>query len=186
MNMAGNGARALIFLVNIAFSLYIAALFMRIILQRLGADYYNPLVQFIVRITNPVVSPLRRLIPGVAGWDFAAFLVAVVCAFVNAWIVLSLLGLGGYGPLLARYAGTKLLAVLINLYIFTILVQALMSWFNPGRYNPLVVVLWRMNEPLLRPVRRLLPALGGFDLSPLIVIVVLEAFSIFLGLPGYL
>ena len=184
--MAGNGARALIFLVNIAFSLYMAALFARIILQRLGADYYNPIVQFIVRITDPIVKPLRRLIPGVAGWDIAAFLIAVLCAFVNAWIVLSLLGLGGDGPLLAHFAGTKLLAVLLNLYIFTILIQALMSWLNPGRYNPVAAVLWRMNEPLLRPVRRLLPPFGGFDLSPLIVIVVLEAVSILIGLPGYL
>lgn len=186
MNMAGNGVRALIFLVNIVFSLYIAALFMRIILQRLGADYYNPIVQFIVRITNPVVKPLRRLIPGIAGWDAAAFLIAIACAFANAWIILSLLGVGGYGPFLLRYAGSKLLAVLINLYIFTILIQALMSWFNPGRYSPITAVLWRMNEPLLRPVRRLLPPLGGFDFSPLIVIIVLEAFSILIGLPGYL
>ncbi|MGH8224602.1 MAG: YggT family protein, partial [Gammaproteobacteria bacterium] len=94
--------------------------------------------------------------------------------------------LGGDGPFLVRYAGTKLLAVLINLYIFTILIQALMSWLNPGRYNPIAALLWRMNEPLLRPVRRLLPPLGGFDLSPLVVIVVLEAVSIFIGLPGYL
>ncbi|MGH8161966.1 MAG: YggT family protein, partial [Gammaproteobacteria bacterium] len=77
--------------------------------------------------------------------------------------------------------------VLVNLYIFTILIQALMSWLNPRQYNPLAVLLWHVNEPLLRPVRRLVPRLGGhFDLSPLIVIVILEAISIFLGLPGYL
>lgn len=185
--MVGNGTRALIFIVNIVFSLYIAALYLRIILQRQRADYYNPAVQFIVRVTDPVVRPLRRLVPGLAGWDVAAFLIAIVCAFVNIWILHYLVGLGFAGQLLARDTAMKLLAVLINLYIFTILIQALMSWINPGRYSPVAVLLWRMNEPLLRPVRRLIPPLGGsFDLSPLIVIVILEALSIFLGLPGYL
>jgi YggT family protein len=185
--MTENGAHALIFLVNIVFSLYIAALYLRIILQYQRADYYNPAVQFIARVTDPLVRPLRRVLPGIAGWDIAAFLIAIVCAFVNVWIVHYLVGLGFPGPLVARDTGMKLLAVLINVYIFTILIQALMSWLNPGRYNPLAVLLWRMNEPLLRPVRRLIPPLGGhFDLSPLIVIVILEALSIFLGLPGYL
>ncbi|MGH8272853.1 MAG: YggT family protein [Gammaproteobacteria bacterium] len=185
--MVGSGARALIFIVNIVFSLYIAALYLRIILQHQRADYYNPAVQFIARVTDPVVRPLRRLIPGVAGWDIAAFLVAIVCGFINVVIVHYLIGIGLAGPLLARDTGMKLLAVLLNLYIFTILIQALMSWINPGRYSPVAALLWRMNEPLLRPVRRLIPPLGGtFDLSPLIVIVILEALSIFLGLPGYL
>jgi YggT family protein len=185
--MTSNGARALIFIVDIVFSLYIAALYLRIILEHQRADYYNPAVQFIARITEPPVRPLRRLLPGLAGWDIAAFIVAIVCAFINVLIVHHLVGIGLVGTLIARDTGFKLLAVLINLYIFSILVQALMSWLNPGRYNPLAVLLWRMNEPLLRPVRRLIPPLGGtFDLSPLIVIVILEAISIFLGLPGYL
>jgi len=185
--MSTNGTRALIFIVNIAFTLYIAALYMRVILQRLGADYFNPVVQFIVRITDPLVRPLRRVIPGIAGWDVASLLIAIALAFLNAWLVLSLAGFGPPGLFLARYAGHKLLGVLLNLYIFSILIQALLSWINPGHYNPFAAVLWRMNEPLLRPVRRVLPPIGGtFDLSPLVVIIILEALSIFLGLPGYL
>ncbi len=185
--IGGNGARALIFIVNIAFSLYIAALYLRIILERQHADYYNLAVQVIARLTHPPVKPLRRLIPGVAGWDIAALLVAIVCAFLNVWIVHSLVGIGLDGTFVVRDTALKLLAVLVNLYIFTILIQALMSWLNPRQYNPLAVLLWHVNEPLLRPIRRLIPPLGGhFDLSPLIVIVILEAISIFLGLPGYL
>lgn len=185
--MSVSGARALIFLVNVVFTLYIAVLLVRAILQRLRADYYNPIIQFIVRITDPLVRPLRRLIPGVGGWDIACLLVAVACAFLDAWLVLSLAGFGAQGLLIARFAGAKLLAVLINLYIFSILIQALLSWLNPGHYNPLAAVLWRLNEPLLRPVRRLIPPIGGtIDLSPLLVIIALEALSIFLGLPGYL
>lgn len=185
--MTANGARALIFIVNVAASLYIAALYMRILLQRLGADYYNPVVQFLVRITNPPLKPLKRLIRGVAGWDLAALLLAVACAFLNAWIVLWLAGYPEAGALIAQYAGRKLLAVLINLYILSILAQAVMSWINPGRYNPVTAVLWRMNDPVLRPVRKVLPPIGGtLDLSPLVVLIALEALSIFLGLPGYL
>ncbi|HEX5314767.1 MAG TPA: YggT family protein [Gammaproteobacteria bacterium] len=184
--MSGNGVRALIFVVNVAFSLYIAALYLRILLQRLGADYYNPLVQLVVRASDPLVRPLRRLLPSPGGWDFASFVLAVACAFLNAWLVLLLLGFASAGDLLLRYAGMKLLAVLVNLYIVTILIQALMSWLQPRRYSPLALVLWRLNEPLLAPVRRILPRLGMFDLSALVVLVVLEALSIFLGLPGYL
>lgn len=185
--MLGNGTRALLFIINIVFTLYIAALYLRIILQYLRADYYNPLVQFIVKITDPVIKPLRGPLPGFKGWDVAAFVVAILCAVLNTWIVHTLVGIGPDGPLFARDAGLKLLAVLINLYIFTVLIQVLMSWLSPRQYNPIMALLWRVNEPLLRPVRRLIPPLGGtFDLSPLIVIVALEALSIFLGLPGYL
>lgn len=185
--MIDNGTRALIFIVNIFFTLYIAALYLRVILQRQKADYYNPAVQFIVKVTDPLVKPLRRLIPGVGGWDIAAFVIAVLCAVLNVWILHAMIGVGPDGPLLARDTGLKLLAVLINLYIFTILIQVLMSWLSPRQYSPVAVLLWRMNEPLLRPIRRLIPPLGGtIDLSPLIVIVALEALSIFLGLPAYL
>lgn len=185
--MQTNGSQALIFLVNIVFTLYIAALFMRIILLRLRADYYNPVVHFIARITDPPLRPLRRLIPAFGGWDVAAMLLAIVCAFVCGFLVLHLAGLGIPWLLIASYTGKKLLAVLINLYIFAILVQAVLSWLGPRQYNPLTLILWRMNEPLLRPVRRMLPPLGGaFDLSPLVVIIALEALSILLGLPGYL
>lgn len=185
--MQTNGAQALIFLVNLVFTLYIAALFLRIILLRLRADYYNPLVHFIARITDPPLRPLRKLIPAFGGWDIAAMVLAVVCAFVCGLLVLHLAGFGTPWVPIAQYTGRKLLAVLINLYIVSILVQALMSWLGPRQYNPLVIVLWRMNEPLLRPVRKIVPPLGGtFDLSPLIVIVALEVVSIFLGLPNFL
>lgn len=185
--MQANGARALIFLVNMVFTLYIAALFLRIILLRLHADYYNPLVHFIARITDPPLRPFRRIIHAVGGWDIAAMVLAIVSAFVCGFLVLHLEGLGMPWLLIGRYTGRKLLAVLINLYIFSILFQALMSWLGPRQYSPVAVILWRINEPLLRPVRRIVPPLGGtIDLSPLIVILLLEVLSIFLGLPMYL
>lgn len=185
--MQANGAHALVFLVNIVFTLYIAALFLRIILLRLRADYYNPLVHFIARITDPPLRPFRKIIPAFGGWDIAAMVLAIVCAFVCGFLVLHLSGLGTPWLFIASYTGRKLLAVLVNLYIFSILIQALLSWLGPRQYSPLAVILWRVNEPLLRPIRRIIPPLGGtFDLSPLVVIVLLEALSIFLGLPMYL
>ncbi len=182
-----NGTGALLFLVNIFFTLYIGALYLRILLQRLGADYYNPLVRFIVRISDPPLKPLRRIIPPVAGWDIAALVIAIALAFLNAWVDATILGFGIYTPQIIRFAGMKLLSVLINLYILSILIQALLSWFNPSQYNPLLVLLWRLNEPLLRPLRRLIPPIGGtLDITPLIAILLLEVLSIFLRLPGFL
>lgn len=185
MNLNARGV--LLFLVNVVFSIYIATLYLRILLQRLGADYYNPLIQFIVRITDPLVRPTRRIIRPIAGWDLASLLIAVAIGFLNAWIVTKLYGIHLRPENLIRYAGMKLLAVLINLYVVSIVLQALLSWFNPNQYNPLLVLLWRLNEPLLRPIRRIIPPIGGtVDISPVIAILLLTVFSILLRLPGFL
>lgn len=185
MNLNARGA--LLFLVNVVFSVYIATLYLRILLQRLGADYYNPLIQFIARVTDPLVRPTRRIIRPVAGWDLASLLIAIALGFLNAWIVSKLYGLHLRPEYLVRYAGMKLIAVLINLYIFTIVIQALLSWFNPNQYNPLLVLLWRLNEPLLRPIRRIIPPIGGtLDIAPLIAVLLLCVFSVLLRLPGFL
>lgn len=185
--MAGGGARALAFLINIGFSLYIAAVLLRLILQKTGADWYNPIVQFLVRITQPILGPLHRIIPSYRGWDIAAFLFAVALTAVEQWLLFTLARFPLVPRLYIRIVVLKFIGILINLYVFTIIVQALMSWFRPQQYNPVAAVLWRMNEPILRPIRRIIPPLGGtIDLSPLIAIVILEAIAIALNVPVFL
>lgn len=163
-----------VFLVNTLFGLYIGAVMLRLLLQLTRADFYNPLSQAIVRLTNPVLRPLRRYIPAVGKIDSASVLLMVVLQIVNVWIVGAMLGLRlGLPALLVATVG-ELLSKFVYLYMFAIIIQAVASWVAPGSYNPVLGLIGSVTEPLLRPIRRILPNLGGLDLSPLVAIVLLQ------------
>ncbi|MGD8379496.1 MAG: YggT family protein [Gammaproteobacteria bacterium] len=175
--------QALVFLINTLFGLYILAVMLRFLLQAVRADFYNPVSQIVVKVTSPLLLPLRRLIPGYRGIDFAAIVLMLILQLLNGIVLMLIFSM----PLSAMaswsllvWAVVKLITTLLNLYFFTILIQALLSWITPGTYNPLMSVLWSLNEPLLRPVRRVIPPLGGLDLSPLFVIIALQFLNILL------
>lgn len=171
---AGNAAT---FLITTLFGLYLLAVMLRFLFQLTRADFYNPISQFIVRITNPLLLPLRRVIPGVAGIDLAS----VVLMMLIQTLELSLTyWISGYGP---HFAGLivlaigKLLSLAVSIFFFSILIQVIISWVNPGAYNPITSLLYSLNEPLLAPARRMIPPLSGLDLSPLVVIIILQLVS---------
>lgn len=176
------GTQALVFIINTLFGLYTAAVLLRVLLQWVRADFYNPLSQAIVKLTNLPLKPLRRVIPGWRGIDFAGLLLAACVQLVNALLILWLLGISA--SILAIVIGTllRVLYVLLELYVFSIVIEALLSWTGQGHYNPVSRTLAQLNAPLLRPVRRLIPPLGGLDFSPLVVIIVLQALIIWLPL----
>ena len=161
----------LIFLVQVIFGLYALVVMLRFLLQWVRADFYNPVSQFIVKATSPLLNPLRRVIPGVGGKDIASL--------VLAWLVLTLqilltLSLGGQGfqPLMALLlALPQLLELGINIFLYSILIMVIISWVNPGGHNPAIGILYSLTEPLLRPARRLIPPMGGLDLSPMVVMI---------------
>lgn len=164
----------LAFLVSTLFSLYILAVMLRFLLQLTRADFYNPLSQFIVKITAPVLRPMRRVIPGWGGLDVAALVLMLVLQMLSVWLVFLLSG-HAIGPLaLLVVAVAQLVDLTFNVFIFAILIQAILSWITPGTYNPVTSVLFSLTEPLLRPVRRRMPPIAGFDLSPLVVILGLQ------------
>lgn len=184
--MGGRGIEALIFIVNVVLGLYTAAVMLRFLLQWARADFYNPICQAIVKITSPLLLPLRRIVPGWRKLDFAAVVLIIIVQVVNVALVLWLLRLPLPAGLITWWVFLKIIFVLVNLYFVTILVEAILSWVNPSPRNPLVSVLWSLNAPLLRPARRLIPTLGGLDFSPLVVLIVLEVINILLPLPGVL
>lgn len=166
-------ATPVIFLIDTLFGLYILVIMLRFLLQTARADFYNPISQFIVKATNPALRPLRRLIPGWGGIDIAS----LVLLFAVQCVALVLLGLisGAFGaglsiPGLILASITKLVSLLLYIYLFGIFILALLSWINPGSYNPVATVIAGLTEPLLRPARRLIPPIGGVDLSPMAVI----------------
>ena len=161
------------FLVQALLGLVLLALLLRFLLQLCRADFYNPLSQVIIRATQPVLRPLRRVIPGSGRVDGASLLLALVVQCLILGLVAALRGMPlGPGGLLF-WALAELLALVLNIFFVTVVVQALLSWFNPGR-NPLATVLYSLNEPLLGPARRLLPPLSGLDLSPVLVLLGLQ------------
>lgn len=158
-----------VFLVSTLFGLYILAIMLRLILQMVRADFYNPVSRFIVKITNPPLKPLRRFIPGFAGIDMASVLVMMVLQMLQFFIITLLRNFPSPDILgLALYAFVELISLSFYVFLFSIFILALLSWINPGQYNPINNLLHQITEPLLRPVRRLLPPMSGMDLSPML------------------
>ena len=180
--MNGNLAAAILFLVNTLFGLYAMVVLLRFLLQLVRADFYNPLSQFVVKATNPLLRPLRRAIPGAFGIDFAALLLFYLVALVTVALLAAIAGISLPVMWLLGYAFLKCILLVLHLYFFTILVQAILSWFSPG-WSPVAVTLHTLNAPLLRPFRKIIPPLGGIDLSPLFAIILLQFLTFLVPLP---
>jgi YggT family protein len=171
------------FLIQTAFGLYVLAVMLRFLLQWVRADFYNPVSQFLVKVTSPVLRPLRRVIPGYAGIDFAAIVLMLGLKLVEWWLVLWLKGIAPAAGGVFFLAVADLLSLVVNVFLVAILIQVILSWVNPGAHNPVSSLLWRLNEPLLGPARRLLPPISGLDLSPILVVVVLQLLKYLLVAP---
>ncbi|MCW9004168.1 MAG: YggT family protein [Gammaproteobacteria bacterium] len=159
------------FLIDILFHLYTVLLMLRLILQLVKADFYNPVCQFIVKSTNPVVIPLRRFIAGIWGIDFATLL--LIFAFTASKILL-VSGLSGFDVSIAAVIISTLIETImltLDIFLFAIIIQALLSWINPDPYNPVVSLLNYLTWPVLKYFRKLLPPVSGFDLSPIFAII---------------
>ena len=169
--------RALEFVVRTLFQLAIIVFLLRFILQWVRADFRNPLCQAVIRISNPVVVPLRRVIPGWGGADLAT-LVAAFLIQILALVVVHV-GINGYPfpPVIALLISAirQLLVTTLQMYFFLILFFALFSWFAPSTYHPVMYVLHTVSEPVLRPVRRVIPPIGGLDLSALALLIAIQA-----------
>ncbi len=184
--MYDNANNALLFLIDTVFALYIIVVLLRILLQLTHADFRNPVSQFVWQATGPPVGLLARGIPRWRNFDVPAAVFVVLLCFINIEIDLWLnaLDLSAQPAMALWWAVLKALVLVCNLYFFTILIQALMSWLSPGQHSPATAVLWSINEPVLRPVRSRLPTIGGLDLSPLVVIILIQVVSRLLPLPG--
>jgi YggT family protein len=163
-----------VFLINTVFGLYILIVMLRFLLQLVRGDFYNPVSQFLVKATSPVLVPLRRVIPGLFGIDFASVLLLLVLQILQIVLVGLIKGYA-FQPLgLVVMSIAELASLTLNIFFFSILIQVILSWVNPGTYNPVTSLLYSLNEPLLGPARRLIPPVSGFDFSPLVVGVALK------------
>jgi len=171
-----------ILLIHITFDLYLLLILLRLLLQFLRADFHNPLCQLILKLTDPAVMPLRRIIPSIRAFDTATFTFAILVAAIKLMLLLMVTH-GKLPPfyVLALWTFMGIVKQTINIFFYAIIIQALLSWIAPNRPNPLTHILFRLTSPVLGYARRLIPPVSGFDLSPLPVILVLLIFSRFIA-----
>lgn len=176
--MPSNVTSAIVFIVNAVTSLYLLVLLLRFWMPFLQADFRNPLAQGILRLTSPLVVPVRRIVPPLGRLDTATVLVAFVIQYITVFLLLIIVGqTAGFVPI-AVTAVVKLVVLSINLFVYAIFIRVILSWVAQGAYNPATAIIATLTEPVLRPFRRLLPPMGGFDLSPIIAIILLLAATI--------
>jgi YggT family protein len=163
------------------FHLYIMIILLRFLLQVARADFYNPISQFLVKATMPVLKPFRRLIPGIGGVDVAAIVVVLLLQLL-ATTLLALAG--GYSIpnpfLMLAWAAIGTLNMVCSIYFFSIIVSIVLSWVAPNTYNPIALLLNQLTEPVMAPLRRIIPPMGGLDLSPIFVFLLINVLQIIL------
>ena len=176
--MGGHVGNAATFLIETLAGVYILIVMLRLLLQWVRADFYNPLSQFIVRATQPVLAPMRSALPSVGGLDLGCVVLLVALQFAELWLITGILGHRVAIIALLVLAVAELVQLAVYIFLFSILIQVIMSWINPNSYNPLLSVLYSLNAPLLAPARRIIPPMGGLDLSPIAVMVALQLVGI--------
>lgn len=168
---------ALFFLISTLFNLYLMVVLLRLWLQSARADFYNPLSQFVVKATNPLLIPMRRLLPSIGKLDTASLVLALLVA-TGKVITMQLLLSGGVGLSTTLFGA---IAVLIkesfSLLFWVVVIRAILSWFSQGR-NPMEHLLHQLTEPLLAPIRRIIPPVGGLDMSVLVLLLGLQFLEI--------
>lgn len=167
--------QALEFIIAALAQLVILVFLLRFWLPVLRVDFRNPVSQAILRITSPLVVPLRRVLPAVGRADTAT--VVVLLALQTVTVVLLAMLRGGLPPLpaVALVVLVELAVHSLYLFFFVVLISVILSWVAPHNYNPVVGMVNAMAEPVLRPFRRLLPSLGGLDISPVFALIGLQA-----------
>ena len=170
------------YLIQTVLSLYLLAMLLRFLLQLVKADFYNPISQFLVKITSPLVVPVRKIVPGFGGLDLATLLLSLALQIVAIAAVLMLNGFALPNPLqLLLWGVLGLVGLLVNIYFFALLAMIILSWVAPGSSHPAVYLLHQITEPVMAPVRKIVPPLGGLDFSPIVVFILINIIQIALG-----
>lgn len=163
-----------IFLIDTIFSLYILAVLLRFLLQWCNAEFYNPISQFLIKITHPPLKILRRFVPSVGKIDTSSLVLVMLLQMLADFSILILKGVTISIGALIIVSFTQLVSMLFNIFIFAIFARAILSWLNPGTFDAASSILYSLTEPVLATCRRFIPDIGGIDLSPLAALVLLQ------------
>ncbi len=172
---------ALVFIINTIAQLYLLVMLLRFWLPWLRADFRNPIAQGILRLTSPLVIPVRRVVPPLGRLDTATVIVAFALQYLTVLVILTISGQAeGIAPI-ALTSFIDLVLLSLRLFTFAIFIHIILSWIAPGTYNPATAFIAMLVEPVLRPFRKLIRPIGGLDISPIFAIILLQAASIFLS-----
>jgi YggT family protein len=179
--MGGAFGEALVLIISSLGSLYLLAVLLRFLLQAARADFYNPVTQTIVKITSPLVVPLRRIIPGYHGFDFATLMLALLLNSLFTGLALLVSGYTNVaiGTIVA-WSFIGLIAFILNIYFWALLVSVIASFIAPFNGHPVLLLIHQLLEPLYNRVRRLLPPMGGLDFSPILMFLGIQVLEILL------
>ncbi|MBS8242053.1 YggT family protein [Marinobacter lipolyticus] len=174
-------ADILITILLIASTFYMTIVLLRFLLQLARADFYNPISQFVVKATNPLLRPLRRIIPGWGGIDGAALVLAVLIQALAFFLILVAMnsGVPAINPItLLVWAALNVLDLIVKIYFWSVIAVVVVSWIAPGSHHSAIQLVAQITEPVMRPVRKIMPSMGGLDLSPIIVFLILNVVSV--------
>ncbi|MHC8384914.1 YggT family protein [Pseudomonas sp. LB3P14] len=165
---------AAIFIIKTLGSLYLLIVLLRFILQLVRANFYNPLCQFIVKATQPLLKPLRRVIPSMFGLDMSSLVLALIVQMLLIAVILLFKGFMVDWLLLVPWALIALFSLFLNILFYAMIISVILSWVAPGSHNPGAELVAQITEPVLAPFRRLIPNLGGLDISPIFAFIVIQ------------
>jgi len=165
---------ALIFIIQTLGSLYLLIVLMRFILQLVRANFYNPLCQFVVKATQPLLKPLRRVIPSLFGLDMSSLVLALLLQILLFVVVLTLNGYQAFTVLLLPWALIGIFSVFLKILFWSMIISVMLSWVAPGSRSPGAELVYQITEPVLAPFRRLIPNLGGLDISPIFAFIAIQ------------
>ncbi|WP_280567609.1 YggT family protein [Chromohalobacter sp. 296-RDG] len=182
-------------LVNTLINVYLFVLMLRFLLQFSRADYYNPVSQAVIKATRPVVAPLQRIFRPRGRFDPASLVAGLLIKAITIFVLLKLAGIGMppiQGVLVASLAGV--LSAILDIYFFALIIMIILSWVAPQASHPGAILVHQVVEPIMAPVRKVIPPLGMIDLSPIVVFIainlvdslVVGALARAAGLPGML
>jgi len=175
---------ASLFIIDTLFTLYLYVLLLRFFFQVLRVDFYNPISQFIVKLTSPFVIPLRKIIPGFFGLDCATIALIMLIAYLKLALISAIAApfAPPWGLLIIKTIG-HVIGLSLNLFFYAIIIHILMSWLAPHTYSPVRTILYQLAEPILRPFRRWTPPIAGLDISPIFALLALKLGQILFVMP---
>ncbi|WP_300626677.1 YggT family protein [Pseudomonas sp.] len=165
---------AAVFIIQTLGSLYLLIVLMRFILQLVRANFYNPLCQFVVKATQPLLKPLRRVIPSLFGLDMSSLVLALLLQILLFVVILMLNGYQAFTVLLLPWALIGIFSLFLKIIFWSMIISVILSWVAPGSRSPGAELVSQITEPVLAPFRRLIPNLGGLDISPIFAFIAIQ------------
>lgn len=169
--MADNFLNAGVFLVQTFFGIYFLLVMVRFLMQVSRVDYYNPICQGIVKVTDPAVKPFKQILPSVNGVDFATLVVAFLVQLIAIAIIMFLYGGYVFAPVYIAWVLIGMVSIILDIYFFALLIMVIASWISPYSNHPALSLVIQLTEPICAPARKMLPPMGGLDFSIILVFV---------------